>query len=471
MSQDLVESVSGIRGIYGQGVTQELARKYVLCYCQLFKNQLSSLVIGGDTRVSTPSLKKAMIEAFKEAGVKKIIDVGIVPVQAAEYAVLKFKAQGGVYISASHNEPQYNGWKLLKEDGALLYPEQSARLIDAVHSFQASNLQPRESKTEIIDKEKETIDEYINFILTTTGEEAVEKVKKSNFRILVDPNGGAGITVLAPLFAQLGVEAKIINNELGKFSRLIEPKPESLLPLAQEFGNNEFEFACGFDADADRVEFVIPPDSDFAREMGPVLDGNYVLALTADTLLHGTENQVVVTNTVTSPLVREVVKKHKATIKEAELGEMYVVKEMEAQKSIVGGEGSNGGVIVPPIKCRDGIMTVVLLLKMLAEKQKPLNEILKDYPKYYSTREALSCSSEKAVDIQDKLEGYFKEKSYQIQRTKDLKVWVDENSYIWFHQSGTEPGTFRVIVDGDNHQKVKQMLQQGVEAFNKFKRL
>lgn len=493
----LVESISGIRGIYGQSITKELARKYALSYCQLFGSKLSSLpphqtgakhqrcsnrqsqpplwcgglVVGGDSRASTPILKETMLQAFKDCGVKRIIDVGTSPVQVAEYAIQKFGADGGVYITASHNEPECNGWKFLKEDGALLYSEQSEKLIAMRSNFQQEPKMTKQTETEIIDKHEQAIEQYINYVLEKIGEEAIEKIKKSNFKILVDPNGGAGITILGKLFAQLGVKAKIINNQLGKFMRLVEPNVESLTPLAQELLNDEFEFACGFDCDADRVEFVISPHSNFAQEAGPVLDGNYVLALACDIQLQGTENQVVVTNTVTSPLVCDIVKKHRATVQEAELGEMYVVQEMEAQNSIIGGEGSNGGVIIPPIKCRDGIMTVALILKMLAETGKPLPLILESYPKYYSTRTALSCLPEESIVIQDKLEQYFKEKGCQTQRTRDLKVWIDNNSYVWLHQSGTEPGTFRIIVDGDNHQKVRYLLQQAVEAFNKFKEI
>ncbi|MBZ9569675.1 hypothetical protein KJA16_02020 [Patescibacteria group bacterium] len=473
-NQDLIESFSGIRGIYGRSINEEFAYKYAWNYCQLFRDKISSLVIGGDSRSSTPALKKAMIKAFKDWGTKKIIDIGIVPIQTSEYGVLRFKASGGVYISASHNEPEYNGWKFLKEDGALLYQNQADQLIKRAHKAWKREQKVTESKTEVINKNNEAIDKYIRYVLGKIGRRGINKIKKSKFKILVDPNGGAAIVVLEKLLRGLGVQATIVNNRLGQFGRLIEPNAESLLDLSKHIDKDKFEFGCGFDSDADRVEFVIPSNSKFAREMGQVVPGQYVLTLACDACLTDTKNQVVGTNDCTSYLLQDVIKRYEARMEEAEVGEMTVVKEMEKQKSIIGGEGSCGGVIIPPIKCRDGIMTVAMILKMIAERRKSLVDILESYPRYYSQRKKINCLPSKAIEIKNKLENYFKNKGYKIKKTGGatggLKALIDKNSYIWFRQSKTEPITFRIIADGDGYKKVERMLREGVKLFNKFKR-
>lgn len=476
---DLVESFSGIRGIYGKSITEDFAKRYALSYCRLFENHLSALVVGGDSRDSTSPLKQAMIEAFQARGIKKIIDVGIAPVQIAEYAVQKFGADGGVYISASHNEPEYNGWKFLKQDGAILYPKQLDKLVKLVHSAQFSESPPvstgagGKDKSKVINKHNEATELYIDFILQAVSKEAVERIKRAKIKLLVDPNGGAGIVVLEKLFNKLGVEAKIINNKLGEFNRLIEPKRESLAYLAKRMKTGEFEFACGFDCDADRVEFVINPDSEFAQRIKtPVVSGHYVLALACDALLQGTQGQVVVTNDATSYLVRDVIKKHQAVTKEVEVGEINVIEEMDKNKSIIGGEGSCAGVIVSPIKCRDGIITTILILKMLAERNKSLSQVLEEYPKYYSARTKVNCLAERAIDVRNKIEQSFRERGFSVKKTGDetggLKALQDENSYVWFRQSKTEPGAFRIHAEGDSAEKVKQLLQQGIDVFTKF---
>ncbi|MDD5146841.1 MAG: hypothetical protein PHN39_03855, partial [Candidatus Pacebacteria bacterium] len=457
-SPDLVESFSGVRGIYGQGITEDLAYRYAFCFARLFCNQSDILAIGGDTRHSTPSLRQAMLRAFSDAGLKKVLDLGVVPIQVAEYAVVTLKARGGVYITASHNEPEYNGWKFLKEDGGILYPEQSDRLVAQVYSSSELQAIKNEVGLEVIDKHQEAIDEYVKYVVAKIGTGSQGKIKQMGPKLLIDPNGGSALVVLSQLFSALGVQAEIINNQPGQFNRLIEPKAESLTYLADRMVSNDFAFAAGFDCDADRMEIVLSPDSTFAKKMGtPNVSGNYVLALACDAILRGTEGQVVPTNDVTSYLVRDVIKKYGAITHEVEVGEINVVEAMEAKHSIIGGEGSCAGVIVFPIKCRDGIITLALALKLIADEEKGLSDILNNYPAYFSDRTKVASSPEKAVVIRGKIEEYFKEKGWSVQKTGDetggLKAHLDNNSYVWFRQSKTEPGVFRIYTEGDGSQK------------------
>ncbi len=446
----IVESFSGIRGIYGEDITEEIAQKYAISYCREFKP--SVLVIGGDSRSSTASLKKAIIQALD---VEKIIDVGVLPVQTVEHAVFSFSADGGFYISASHNEPEYNGWKMLKKDGSILYEEQANKIIERVHNFKEEIIF---KDKEIIDKSQEAKDNYISYLLQKLGDEAVKKIREKNFKVLADPNGGSSINILPILFEKLNVKAHIINKNLGEFKRKVEPNKESLSYLKDKV--KDYDFAFGFDADADRVEFVLKSDHR--------MSGQYVLALACDALLKGTKNQVVVVNDATSCLVRDVIKKHHAVIKETEVGEINVVVEMEKQKSIVGGEGSNGGVVVSPIKCRDGIMTTCLIFKIMAQENKSLVDIVSEYPKYYSKRDNLRCSN--PLSVKNSIEEYFKD--YKIKKTGDetggMKIMFDDNSFLFFRQSKTEAEVFRIIADGDDEHKVTEMLQKGIELFKKY---
>ncbi|MDO8524389.1 MAG: hypothetical protein Q7R99_02035 [bacterium] len=472
---DLIESFSGVRGIYGQSITENLAYKYAFCFAKFFYKANDILVIAGDSRPSTNSLKQAMLKGFSDAGIKKVFDLGLVPVQVAEYGIIKLKSNGGVYITASHNEPEFNGWKFLKNDGAILYPDGADKLINLVHSSEEIRTsENQEIILEIINKHQEAIDNYISYVLEKIGQESIEKIKQRNFYLLADPNGGSSVEILEILFNKLGVKAEIINKETGKFNRLIEPKEESLRPLALELLKGNFDFACGFDCDADRMEIVLSPNSDFSQKMGtPNVSGNYVLALACDAILQGTSGQIVPTNDVTSYLVRDVIKKHNASVFEVEVGEINVVEAMEKNNSTIGGEGSNGGVIIMPLKCRDGLMTVCLALKLMASQQKTLSEILIEYPAYFSDRTKLACSPEQAMIIREKIENYFKEKGWVIKKTGDetggLKAHLDENSYIWFRQSKTEPGVFRIYSECDtNQEKAKNLLNEGIKTFNKF---
>jgi len=474
MTSDLIESFSGIRGIYGRGITEDLLRQYIFCYCELFKGKLKAVVVGGDTRPSTLRLKKAAIKAFYDCGIKKIIDVGILPIQVCEYSVLKFKADGGIYITASHNEPEFNGWKILKNDGAIIYAGQSEQLIKMVHQYRASEIKEvkKTARPLVVEKEISAINNYVKYVLGCLGKKSIEEIKKARIQILIDPNGGSSVKVLKNVFTLLKTKAKFVNDKPGKFSRKVEPNKETLAYLEKYLKDGQFEFAAGFDCDADRVELVVAPQTAYAKEMGPVVSGNYVLSLACDAMLSGTKGEVVVTNDVTAYLVRDVIKKYGAVMKEVEVGEMVVVEEMEKQRSIIGGEGSNGGVIIPPIKCRDGIMTLCLILKLMAQSKKRFIDILESYPRYYWSHNKLACQPEQSFKVKKALESYYRSLGYKIKKTGGatggLKAAADNSNYIWFRQSKTEPGLFRCYIEGNNKRLVERLANEGLNLFKKF---
>ncbi|MCX6791025.1 MAG: hypothetical protein NTV62_02410, partial [Candidatus Gribaldobacteria bacterium] len=98
-------------------------------------------------------------------------------------------------------------------------------------------------------------------------------------------------------------------------------------------------------------------------------------------------------------------------------------------------------------------------------------EILINYPAYFSNRTKLACSPERAIGIRGKLEKYFQNKGWMILKSGDetggLKAHLDENSYVWFRQSKTEPGAFRIYAEGDaSQEKVNNLLNEGIKAFN-----
>ena len=162
--------------------------------------------------------------------------------------------------------------------------------------------------------------------------------------------------------------------ELGIFNRLIEPTQESLAYLADEVEKENADLGAGWDCDGDRVELVIPNNSEFTKQQGRMLSGQYILALLVEEVMseYKGENKVVVTNDATSNLVTEVAEKHNAKVVEVEVGEINVVEKIEELNAAVGGEGSSSGGIFPPSKCRDGILTLIMIFGLIAKRKKKI---------------------------------------------------------------------------------------------------
>jgi phosphomannomutase len=471
----LVESFSGIRGIYGEDITKNVIWNYAGSFAKFLKEKKKnpSVVIGMDTRHSSEEIHEEMKGVFLSYGID-VIDVGYNTTPAVQHGVRKFKANGGVMITASHNEPEWNGWKFLSEKGSMLVPEDINQIIEN----SKSNHELGKDGGKLIDKIKELKDAYTKFVLDTIGKKGIKEIKNSNLTVVIDPNGGTAAIAITDILEKAGVKYIPKNMEIGVFNRLIEPNEKSLAYLPSYVDEMEANLGAGWDCDGDRVELVLPESSSFAKDRGPLLSGHYILALLVEEVLseYKGKNKTIVVNDATSSVVEEVAKKHGIKTVEVEVGEINVVEKMDELKSPVGGEGSSAGGIFPPSRCRDGIITLMIILKMIAKRKKQLGEIVKELPQYYSSATKMECPPEKAVAMRKCIEEYWKshESMKEIRKTGDetggLKVIMKKTKavegWIFFRASKTETGKFRIITDAKTKIHADKLVAMGETAFN-----
>jgi phosphomannomutase / phosphoglucomutase len=454
----LTESFSGVRGTYGKDLSEDIAKRYAKAFLQFLMKSSGKpvIVIGRDTRPSSENLKDSMVEVFLQY--TDVIDVGVNTTPAIEFAVRHLNADAGVIITASHNEPQDNGWKFLEKKGSVLEPKDMEEVIKNFRGIKSVERKKFAGKMDEVDISPD----YIGSILDMIGEKEKADIAEAGLKVAVDPNGGTAAVVIIDVLEKLDVEIVEMNMELGKFKRKIEPTVESLKKLAEKVKETDADFGAGFDCDADRVELV--------DDKGHLISGNYVLALAVNEVLSvcGGNDKIIVTNDATSGVVKEIAEKYGAKVEEVEVGEINVVKKMYELKSPVSGEGSNGGVIIPPARCREGILTVLVMLRMLARTGKKLSEIYEELPKYYSLGEKLECEPDKQIKIKELIEKRFVSEGNAVKKTGDetggLKIIIDD-SWIWYRASKTEAGKFRIITDSKDEDKAKELMQKGINIF------
>ena len=459
----LMQSFSGIRGIYGKDLTESVAVRYAWAYLSFLKDKTGqnkpTIVIGIDTRPSGSKLSDSIMGILDCS----FIDVGIAPTPAVEFAVRHFNADGGIIITASHNEPYWNGFKFLGNDGAVLN-ENEMNLV--INNFKLKTLRNfhRIQDRKIFEKNTEAIKEYAEFIFGIVGMENIEKIKGSRQKIVIDPNGGAG-AIAKKILEQVGIEVIGVNMAYGEFNRTIEPNEDSMIYLKNIIDEKNADFAAGFDCDADRVEILM--------KNGQLLSGNYILALAVDEILSdaaNTKNKIVVVNDATSNVVRGVVQKYGAKLKEVEAGEINVVEEMQKSKAVIGGEGSNGGVIIPPSKCRDGILTLLMILAIAAKKEKKLHDILDEFPKYFTLRKKGEFEIKNHDRIKKHLKSYYSKKGLEIRENGikgSLKVITGKNSFVWFRASRTEGNVFRIMSDSDKKEEAEKLIEEAIKILTR----
>jgi phosphomannomutase len=219
---------------------------------------------------------------------------------------------------------------------------------------------------------------------------------------------------------------------------------------------------------------VLPNNSEFVKRNGKMLSGQYILALLVEEVLseYNGKNRYVVTNDATSNVVRDVAKKHNAEVVEVEVGEINVVEKMDELKAPVGGEGSSSGGIFPPSRCRDGIITLMMILRLMAERKKSLSKILEEFPQYYTSVTKVKCMPKKAVQIRKELEKYWQKQNFikEIRKTGDetggLKIIRKDGGWMWFRVSKTEAGVYRIITDATSKEYADKLLAMGEKSFN-----
>lgn len=443
----LVESFSGVRGIYGTDLTEEIAEAYGYAYGTWLKLTLDinpKVVVGRDSRPSGKSLEEAMIRGLERAHCH-IFKVGIGTTPMIQFEVRNRDCHGGVIVTASHNEPDWNGFKFLWGDGGTIKPEQMDEVIRSRSAGEKALETPFS-------------DHYILFIDRAIGKHIVEKIRKAKFKAVVDPNGGAMIVMIKRLFEHMNVKTIEVNMDLGVFKHKVEPTKEALTHLGPLVTKHKADFGVAWDCDGDRVEIVM--------HNGKLLSGHYVLALLVDEVLsERVQNNAVVVNCGTSQVVDEVAKSHGAKVYETNVGEVNVVRKMDQVKAPVGGEGACGGGIVPPSRGRDGVLTLFKILGLMAKRRQSLASIIKTYPTYYTFQKNLRLTLEDYQKLKGKITKHYAKFPMKTYGGKNgaIKVRMSSQAFVMFRPSKTEGQLLRIVSDAPTRQQAKQLIDEALD--------
>jgi len=462
-------SISGLRGIAGKDLTREVAFTYTYAFGQFLRPKLKMaseakprVIIGRDTRKSGKELFEAVVKALELLGYE-VINLGIAPTPTVVFMVRKFKAQGGIVLTASHNPPEYNGLKFISARGEFLNEKESRWLstrqgrvatADLKLSQFIKNLENgKRSRT----KAGTLIDEHI------TTEEHIEKIisvfklKPMKLKVGVDATNGAGSEALPRLLEKAGCRVYKLNCKFSpEFPRGPEPTQKNIRDLCQLVKNKKLNLGFAVDPDCDRLSIV--------DENGTAIGEENTLVLTTDFILSKNRGNVV-TNLSTTCLMDYITKKYGCRLYRTKVGEANVVAKMKKLNAVIGGEG-NGGIIYPEINfTRDALIGAAMVLKLLVQRKKNVSEIIATYPKYYIIKKKLRLPRSKFEAEKEKITLQFKGK---IDLTDGIRITTPD---YWLHirPSRTEP-LVRIIGEAgekkfiqDCIKKIEELLKKPVE--------
>src|SRR3989339_159877 len=196
-------SVSGVRGIYGDGLSDESAEKFAYSFGKLHGG---NVVVGRDSRVSGKNLMDTVSSGLRKSGCDVIL-LGLASTPTTEMAVIKLKASGGIIITASHNPREWNGLKMLGPDGVFLSSAEGQKVLEVYNSSVDAASLPLIGKVTEWDGADE---HHINSILSL---EIINQnlIASKKFHVCLDPVNGAGGSICTELLKRLGCEINIIN--------------------------------------------------------------------------------------------------------------------------------------------------------------------------------------------------------------------------------------------------------------------
>jgi len=445
--------ISGLRGCVGESLTPELAARYAAAIGSWVASRVShgraTLVIGRDSRPSGGMISRA-VEAGLLATGCDVIQLGIVTTPTLALMAGQLGADGGVMITASHNPIQWNGVKVLRADGVAPPAEEAQSIIDRFHQNKFDYVGPTVAPS--IREDDTGHRTHVDRVLANVDGEAI---RRRRFRVVLDSVCGAGGPAGAMLLEALGVDLVHLNAEpTGLFPHMPEPIVEHLSDLCAAVPNEGAVVGFAQDPDADRLAIV--------DDTGRFIGEEYTLALGARQVLgrSAEADAVVVANLSSSRMIDDIAEAHGASVLRTPVGEANVVARMQEADAVVGGEG-NGGVIWPPVVgVRDSLVAMALTLELLAGTDRPLSQVIGDFPRYEIVKQKVDISDELRGSFRDRLLEAFSDQS--IDQQDGVRIDFADR---WVHvrPSNTEP-ILRLIAEASTRDQAEALIQRASEA-------
>lgn len=435
--------VSGIRGVVGEFLTPLLAR----AFAQAFGTYVGGgrVVVGRDTRSSGPMLQRAVHCGLLASGCE-VIDVGVLPTPTIQMYAGATRASGGLAITASHNPPEYNALKLFNGSGLFFNHYERSELLDIYHQsdfHQARNDEMLRLSTETEAPARMHLERVVRHV-------NVDRIRARKFRVGLDAVNGAG-AVMSPGFlaGTLGCDLEAIAIDPTKpFPRVAEPRPDTLGELAELVRVKQCDIGFAQDPDGDRLAVV--------DEHGTVLDNDDVLALAVMIALERRPGNVVV-NLTTSSVVDDVVTARGGKVYRTPVGEANVVDVMQAVRAVIGGEGSNGGIIFPAVHlCRDSYTGMAFLLDRMAETGLTMSQLAAQLPRYWRRLGKTEFEHGRLGPLMQALEDRFP--GARLDRSDGLKVLLDD-AWVHVRASNTEP-ILRIAAEARSEEGVEKLYDE-----------
>ena len=443
----------GIRRIANTELSPELVYKVAKAGAYVLSKHTDhtpTILIGRDTRISGTLIESAMVAGFLSYGANVKL-LGVIPTPAVAYLTRKLNADASVVISASHNTFEFNGVKYFSNKGTKIDDSIEEEIEDIMESDRISELNAPHDKIGISEISYDLINEYMNFFIDTFKKD-IEKYNKKDFKVGIDTANGATYKIAEEIFKKLGINYSIINNYPDGININQGCGSTHLEGIKKYVVDNKLDLGIAYDGDGDRCLLI--------DENGNEIDGDKLLAIFSKYMK---ENNTLNKNTVVATVMSNIglnkyTKENGLELKQTKVGDRYVLEEMKKNGYNLGGEQSGHIIFLDYNPTGDGILTSLMMIKILLEKNvaaSKLCDIINIYPQVLINAKVKS----------DKKYDYDKDDEIQ-NKIKELEKEFSENGRVLIRPSGTEP-LVRVMIEGENKEYIKTKAKELAELIEK----
>ncbi len=448
MSNGLMISVAGVRGIVGESLDPAVVARFAAAFARSLPGD-GPVVLGRDARITGPMVRLAACAGLNAAG-RDVVDLGLATTPTTQLAVEHLHAAGGVILTASHNPAPWNALKFLSARGEFLGPQAGAEVKDRYENDR--DLWASWDRVGAVREESNALEWHLDRVLTLPHVN-VDAIRKRKLHVVVDGCASVGGVALPALLERLGARVTKLDCEPnGHFTRELEPLPEHLGALGKAVREAGADLGIAADPDADRAAFV--------DAAGVPLGEEYTVALGTRVAL-ATQKGPVVTNLSTSRMLETVCEKVGVPLHRTPVGEAHVVEAMHARHAVAGGEG-NGGMILPAAHHgRDALVAMALVAQAMSPGA-TLRELADTLPRYVMIKDKLARPQEPWEGAAERLRRAFA--GWGLESSDGLRFARGE-AWVHVRPSGTEP-VVRVIAESPEAGETRAIVDQARRAMD-----
>jgi phosphomannomutase len=428
-----------MRGEIGAGLNPLLAMNFASALGTYLES--GRIVIGTDTRFSSPMLRSAALAALVSAGCE-VFDAGVCPAPLLHFIVPVLKAAGGLLIGAGHHPCGWNALVPFAGTGAYFNRLQTQELLEVYHS-QSFTAQSWNKIGQVHALSADLADQYLE-VLTASLD--LKAIRNHNYKVLTDFCNGSG-SVMAGRFAErLGVTLVPINDSLsGVLPHDPEPRPRSSTQVQSMVRALKADIGFVFNSDMSRTAVV---GSD-----GETLSEEYTFPLVADHVLARYPRPTgVVTNWCTTRTLDDIVAKHQGHLFKTKVGQAFIMELMSEIDARLAGDGSGSVALGKAVLGFDGFAAMGVILEAMALQDCSSAALAEALPRYHLVKRKINCPSAHAYSLMRSLKNQFPDASCSEEDGFRFD-WKD--GWVHLRSSMTEP-IIRMIVEWRNREEAEE---------------